>query len=95
MTKAAVWASFISGVGITVSHLILSNGPLFGHSFKFPTGLPINLASPINAGAFAMLFGLIIVPVVSWISPKLDKKVIDDAFKDMPKDIPARIDEVK
>ena len=95
VTKAAVWASFISGVGITVSHLILSNGPLFGHSFKFPTGLPVNLASPINAGAFAMLFGLIVVPVVSWISPKLDKKVIDKAFKDMPKDIPARIDDVK
>ncbi|MBR6255048.1 MAG: sodium:solute symporter [Clostridiales bacterium] len=95
VTKAAVWASFISGVGITVSHLILSNGALFGHSFKFPTGLPINLASPINAGAFAMLFGLIVVPVVSWISPKLDKKVIDEAFKDMPKDIPARIDDIK
>lgn len=95
VTKAAVWASFISGVGITVSHLILSNGALFGHNFKFPTGLPINLASPINAGAFAMLFGLIIVPVVSWISPKLDKKVIDAAFKDMPKDIPARIDDIK
>ncbi|MBP5187252.1 MAG: sodium:solute symporter [Clostridiales bacterium] len=95
VTKAAVWASFISGVGITVSHLILSNGALFGHSFKFPTGLPINLASPINAGAFAMVFGLILVPVVSWISPKLDKKVIDAAFKDMPKDIPARIDDIK
>ncbi|MBR5417164.1 MAG: sodium:solute symporter [Clostridiales bacterium] len=94
VTKAAVWASFISGVGITVSHLILSNGALFGHNFKFPTGLPINLASPINAGAFAMLFGLVIVPVVSWISPKLDKKVIDAAFKDMPKDIPARIDDI-
>ncbi|MBO4748599.1 MAG: sodium:solute symporter [Clostridiales bacterium] len=95
VTKAAVWASFISGVGITVSHLILSNGALFGHNFKFPTGLPINLASPINAGAFAMVFGLILVPVVSWISPKLDKKTIDAAFKDMPKDIPARIDDIK
>ena len=87
VTKAAVWASFISGVGITVSHLILSNGALFGHSFKFPTGLPINLASPINAGAFAMLFGIILVPVVSWITPKLDKKVVDRAFADMPEDV--------
>ena len=42
-----------------------------------------------------MVFGLILVPVVSWISPKLDKKVIDAAFKDMPKDIPARIDDIK
>ena len=80
VTKAAVWASFISGVGITVTHMILSNGALFGHSFVFPTGLPINLASPINAGAFAMLFGLILVPVVSWITPKIKKEVIEDAF---------------
>ncbi len=80
VTKAAVWASFISGVGITVTHLILSNGALFGHSFTFPTGLPVNLASPINAGAFAMLFGLVLVPVVSWVTPKIKKEVIDNAF---------------
>jgi SSS family solute:Na+ symporter len=81
VTRAAVWASFISGVGITVTHLILSNGALFGHSFTFPTGLPVNLASPINAGAFAMLFGLILVPVVSFITPKLKKEVVDHAFE--------------
>jgi len=81
VTRAAVWASFISGVGITVTHLILSNGDIFGHNFKFPTDLPINLASPINAGSFAMLFGLIIVPVVSLISPKLEKKTVDHAFE--------------
>lgn len=92
VTKSAVWASFISGVGITVSHLILSNGPLFGHSFKFPTGLPINLASPINAGAFTMLFGLIIVPIVSLITPKLDKKVVDNAFSRIPVDKMASVD---
>ena len=92
VTKAAVWASFISGVGITVAHLILSNGPLFGHSFKFPTGLPINLASPINAGAFAMVFGLILVPIVSKITPKLNKKVVDHAFEKMPVDKMASVD---
>ena len=83
VTKAAVWASFISGVGITVSHLILSNGALFGHNFKFPD-CAVNLSSPINAGAFAMLFGLVIVPVVSWISPKLKKGVVEKAFADIP-----------
>ncbi|MDD4095542.1 MAG: sodium:solute symporter [Oscillospiraceae bacterium] len=80
VTKAAVWASFISGVGITVTHLILANGALLGHGFTFPTGLPINLASPINAGAFAMLFGLILVPVVSLFTSKIRKEVIDNAF---------------
>ncbi len=81
VTKAAVWANFISGVGITVTHLILANGDIFGHSFKFPTNPYINLASPINAGAFAMIFGLILVPVVSLISPKLKKDVVDHAFE--------------
>ena len=28
-----------------------------------------------------MIFGLIIVPLVSLISPKLDKKVVDHAFE--------------
>lgn len=50
VTKPAVWASFICGVGITVSNLFLS------------------FASPINAGAFAMIAGLIVVPVVSLIT---------------------------
>lgn len=80
VTKSAVWACFISGVGITVTHLVLTNGDLFGHNFAFPTGLPINLASPVNAGAFAMLFGLVLVPIVSVITPKLKKEVVDHAF---------------
>ena len=81
VTKAAVWTSFIGGVGITLTHLYLSNGAIFGHNFKFPTNLPINLASPINAGAFAMIFGLAMVPLVSLLTPKLDKKVVDHAFE--------------
>lgn len=63
VTKAAVWASFACGVGITVSNMF----------FKF-------IASPINAGAFAMIAGLIIVPLVSLITPKMDSKQIDDIF---------------
>ncbi len=63
VTKAAVWASFISGVGITVSNMF----------FKF-------IESPINAGAIAMIAGLIIVPVVSWITPKLDAKRTEKIF---------------
>lgn len=64
VTKAGVWASFICGVGITVSNMF----------FKF-------IASPINAGAAAMIVGLIVTPVVSLISPKLDKKFLDNTFK--------------
>ncbi len=41
---------------------------------------PEILRSPINAGAFCMLAGLIIVPVVSLITPAPDKKLLDDTF---------------
>ena len=64
VTKAGVWASFICGVGITVSNMF----------FKF-------IASPINAGAAAMIIGLIVTPVVSLISPKLNKDFLDKTFK--------------
>ena len=41
---------------------------------------PAIMQSPINAGAIAMLAGLLIVPIVSAITPKPDKKLVDDAF---------------
>ena len=38
------------------------------------------IASPINAGAAAMVAGLIVVPVVSWITPKMDRVKVDQIF---------------
>lgn len=64
VTRAAVWASFICGVGITVSNMFI----------KY-------IASPINAGAIAMIAGLIVVPVVSLLSPKLKKEDVDGIFR--------------
>lgn len=63
VTKAAVWASFIAGVGITVSNMFIGY-----------------IASPINAGAIAMAAGLVIVPVVSLITPKPDREKVDRIF---------------
>ena len=63
VTRAAVWASFGAGVGITVLNLF----------FHF-------IASPINAGAIAMVAGLIVVPVVSVLTPKLKKDRVDEIF---------------
>ena len=42
---------------------------------------PAILQSPINAGAFAMLAGLVIVPIISAITPAPNKQLVDDAFK--------------
>ena len=41
---------------------------------------PPFLQSPINCGAFAMVAGLVIVPVVSFLTPRPDQKIIDFAF---------------
>lgn len=38
------------------------------------------IASPINAGALAMLSGFIIVPVVSFITPKMKQEVIEEIY---------------
>lgn len=38
------------------------------------------IASPINAGAIAMIAGLVIVPIVSVLTPKMDKRKVDDVF---------------
>ena len=75
ITKASVWASFICGVGVTI-----------GHMFVFTIGGVkatiggINLASPINAGAFAMILSLIIVPVISSFTKKPDEKEREKIF---------------
>ena len=63
VTKASVWASFIFGVGITVSNIF----------FKF-------IASPINCGAIAMVGGLILVPLVSILTPKMKEEKLTDIF---------------
>jgi SSS family solute:Na+ symporter len=67
-TKIACWVSFIFGAGIMVLNLF------------FRSAFPVILQSPINCGAFAMLAGLIIVPVVSLITPKPEKKLVEDSF---------------
>lgn len=64
VTKAAVFASFIVGVGITVSNMFIGF-----------------IESPINAGAIAMVAGLIVVPIVSLVSPKLKKEKVDEIFE--------------
>ena len=57
VSKAAVWCSFIFGVGLTAVNMIMGF-----------MGTPL-IASPINCGALCMIVSLIIVPVVSLFTP--------------------------
>ena len=79
-TKAACWASFLFGSGIMTLNLISTSTGWFA----FPT----LLQSSINCGAFAMLAGLVIVPVVSLFTKKPDQAMVDEAFSCYEKKAP-------
>ncbi len=66
--KYGCMASFIFGAGFM----------LFNMFWK--ESLPEILQSPINAGAFVMIAGLIIVPVVSLLTKKPDEKIVEEVF---------------
>ncbi len=68
VTKLSVIVNFIFGVGIMTWNMLAK------------ASLPAVLQSPINCGAFAMLAGLVIVPVVSLITPKLSAEKIQSVF---------------
>ncbi len=82
VTNAAVWSSIIFGVGFTVIHMFIFSLGFFPEAAKAAASLKLNMASPINAGAIAMIAGLIIVPVVSAFTkvkdPELAEKIISD-----------------
>ena len=67
-TKAACAASFIFSTVV-----MLLNTVERSH-------FPAVIQSPINAGAFCMLAGLIIVPLVSIVTAAPDKALVDDIF---------------
>ncbi len=75
ITKAAVGACFVSGVGLTVAHMIYFT---FGKRTLEIGGLAIH--SAINAGAITMIFGLILVPIVSLFTRNKpeDQKLFDE-----------------
>ncbi len=68
ISKASVWTCFIFGAGIMVANMLFR--PLF----------PVWMASPINCGAVAMIGGLVLVPLVSLISPKQSADIVDPMF---------------
>ena len=67
-TKAACWCSFLFSTIFMLANVVVKSS------------FPVLLQSPINAGAFCMIAGLVIVPVVSLFTAKPDKALVDDAF---------------
>ncbi|MBQ3395450.1 MAG: sodium:solute symporter family protein, partial [Synergistaceae bacterium] len=67
-TKLSCWVNFIFSSAVMTANIFVR------------ADFPELLRSPINAGAFCMLAGFVIVPVVSMITPKPERKFVDDAF---------------
>ena len=67
-TKAACWVSFVFSSAVMVANIFVRGS------------FPRLLQSPINAGAFCMLAGLVIVPLVSAFTAPPDQTLVGDAF---------------
>ena len=65
VTRAAVWASFGMGLGITLTQFVLN--AVLKITFENPV-LAYFCGSSINAGMLAMVVGLVILPIVSWLT---------------------------
>ncbi|MBR6408492.1 MAG: sodium:solute symporter [Clostridia bacterium] len=75
ISKAAVWVSFICGVGIMVAQMACTAS---GITFENPVLNYFN--NPINAGVLAMVAGLILVPVVSAFTKSKTTDDVNKAF---------------
>lgn len=68
VSKASCWVCFIFSSVLMVANIFWRDS------------FPEIIQSPINCGAVAMLIGLVIVPVVSAITPKPEQKLVEEAF---------------
>ena len=81
-TRAAVWTCFVLGIASTVAHMCIFT--FFRDSFadfvSWAASLPLNLASPINAGALLMILSIVVTPIISAFTGKVEKETVDNAF---------------
>ena len=81
-TKASCVACFIWGSALMLANML------------FKSSFPAVLQSPINCGAFAMLGGMVIVPIVSAFTRSPDKATVDSIFSCYDKKVMAPIKDV-
>ena len=78
VTKLSCWVNFLFSSAVMIANIFVR------------ADFPELLRSPINAGAFCMLAGFVIVPVVSLVTPKPDRKFVEDAFSCYTKTVTVR-----
>ncbi len=67
-TKVACWVSFGFGVIVMIVNMLARSA------------FPAIIQSPVNCGAFVMLVSLVLVPVVSLLTPAPKKEAVDAMF---------------
>lgn len=68
VTKPAVWVNFVFSTVVMLANIVVKDW------------FPVWLQSPINAGTFCMLAGLVLVPVVSLLTPRPDRELVSYVF---------------
>jgi SSS family solute:Na+ symporter len=68
VSNAAVWCCFVFGTMFMMANMF------------FKDAFPLILKSPINAGAFTMLAGFVIVPAVSALTKPKDAALVEKCF---------------
>lgn len=76
-TKAAVYTSFVFGVGLELVQLCISMG---WFSVKGIPVLEFVFKNSLYSGVFAMVGGLVLVPIVSLLTPKTLPQQLDEKF---------------
>ena len=67
-TKAACCVSFVFGVVVMILNMVVRSA------------FPAFMQSPVNCGAVVMLISIVLVPVVSLLTPKPDEKKTEEMF---------------
>jgi Na+/pantothenate symporter len=78
-SKISVWCCFLFSTSLMTLNIF------------FRSSFPALLQSPINAGAFAMLSGLILVPVISMLSNAPEKTTVENCFSCYEEEIHVKI----
>ena len=79
VSNISIWCCFLFGSLLMIANML------------FRSSFPAIIQSPINAGAFTMLAGLIIVPVVSLVTPKPPAKQIESCFSCYDETVTVRV----
>ena len=77
VTKAGVVSSFVFGVGLEIVQLLITFGVIDVSNISF---LAFVFRNSLYSGVFAMIGGLILVPIVSLLTKKTMPKDVDEQF---------------